>query len=87
MGSDSFQNLRKWHNADYIIKNHKILVYRRPGLDVQDTLGAKVEVLDAPLLEISATLIRSLVQQGKSIRYLVPPVIEEEISTNRFFLA
>jgi nicotinate-nucleotide adenylyltransferase len=85
MGSDSFQNLRKWHNADYIIKNHKILVYRRPGFDAKDTLGAKVDVLDAPLLEISATFIRQMVQQGKSIRYLVPPVIEEEIKENRFF--
>jgi nicotinate-nucleotide adenylyltransferase len=87
MGSDSFQNLARWQNAMYIIKNHKILVYRRPGFDVQDTYGAQLEVLDAPLLEISATYIRNMVQQGKSIRYLVPPAIEEEILANRFFKA
>ena len=85
MGSDSFQNLPKWRNAAYILKNYAILVYQRPGFDAKNTLGANVTILEAPLLEISATYIRKMVQAGKSIRYLVPPAIEEEIQANRFF--
>ena len=85
MGSDSFQNLPKWRNAEYLLKNYVFLVYLRPGFPVQDTFGANVHVMEAPLLEISATHIRKLVQAGKSIRYLVPPAIEEEIAANRFF--
>ena len=85
MGSDSFQNLPQWKNAEVIIANYPLLVYRRPGFDILDDYGAKLQVLQAPLLEISATHIRELVQAGKSIKYLVPENVEEEISTNRFF--
>lgn len=85
MGSDSFQNLPKWHNATAIIHHYPILVYNRPGFAVQQTHGADVKVLDAPLLEISATHIRTLLQQGKSVRYLVPTNIENELVENRFY--
>jgi nicotinate-nucleotide adenylyltransferase len=85
MGSDSFQNLPKWKNAEVIIANYPILVYRRPGFEVDNSIGARAQFMDAPLLEISATHIRDLIQQGKSIRYLVPEIVEKEIMGNRFF--
>lgn len=85
MGSDSFQNLGKWKNAEAIINHYPILVYERPGFPVKDTLGASVQLLKEPLLEISATHIREAVQQGKSIKYLVPESVEAEILTNRFY--
>lgn len=85
MGSDSFQNLEKWKNAEAIIRHYPILVYERPGFPVNNTIGASIEVMQAPLLEISATYIRSLIQEGKSIKYLVPPVVETEISSYGFF--
>ncbi len=85
MGSDSFQNLGKWKNAQYIIENYRINVYNRPGFPVENTLGADVLVMEAPLLEISATYIRELIKKGQSIKYLVPPAVEEEIYRNRLF--
>jgi len=85
MGSDSFQNLGKWKNAEAIIENYPIIVYNRPGFPVKNTLKAQVEIMDAPLLEISATHIRDLIKTGKSIRYLVPEGVEEEISAYGFF--
>jgi nicotinate-nucleotide adenylyltransferase len=62
-----------------------VLVYERPGFPVTETWGAEVEVLKAPLLEISATHIRNLALEGKSIRYLVPDVVAEEIVKSRFY--
>ncbi len=85
MGSDSFQNLGSWHNSEFIIKNYPINVYNRPGFDVKDTLGAQVNIMNAPLLEISATHIRQLVKRGKSIKYLVPQKVENEIMENRLY--
>ena len=85
MGSDSFQNLGKWKNADFIISNYPIIIYRRPGFEVTETKGAKVTIMDAPLLEISATFIRECIQQSKSIRYLVPTAMEEEIEKSSFY--
>lgn len=85
MGSDSFQNLPRWKNAEVILKNYSILVYRRPGFDVVQPDSANIQVLDAPLLQISATHIRDLIRAGRSIRYLVPSEVEEEILASGFY--
>lgn len=87
MGSDSFQNLSKWKNPEYILKHHTIYVYTRPGFEVKivEDQKEKVKILDAPLLEISATHIRNNVKQGRSIRYLVPEKVREEIEKNGYY--
>lgn len=85
MGSDSFQNLGKWKNAEVIVSNYPILVYKRPGFEINNSLNARLQVMDAPLLEISATHIRELIKAGKSIKYLVPQSVEEEISAGGYF--
>ena len=85
MGSDSFQNLDKWKNSEIIIKNYSIIIYKRKGFQVNNKLNANIQIMDAPLLEISSTHIRELVRTGKSIKYLVPSSIEEEILASGFF--
>jgi nicotinate-nucleotide adenylyltransferase len=85
IGSDSFQNLFKWKNFEIIVKNYQLIIYERPGFEISNNLGAKILVMTAPLLEISATYIRDLIKKNKSIKYLVPENIEEEIKTNRFY--
>lgn len=85
MGSDSFLNIEKWKNASFILNNYAILVYQRPGFDVTVRDYNKLIVLDAPLLQISATHIREAVKQNKSIRYLVPNVVAEEIEKSGFY--
>jgi len=85
MGSDSFQNLDHWKNAEVIIKNYPIIIYNRPEYKVENALNANIQIMSAPLLEISATYIRGLVKSGKSIKHLVPPAVEEEIATYGFF--
>jgi nicotinate-nucleotide adenylyltransferase len=85
MGSDSFQNLGKWKNADVIIKNYLLVIYKRAGFEIDNKLGATINVMDAPVLQISATHIRELVRNGKSIKYLVPESVEEEILASGFF--
>lgn len=85
MGSDSFQNLSKWKNADYIIGNFSIYIYKRPGFEVENNLNAKIELLDAPLLQISATEIRNNIKEGKSVRYLLPDSVREEIEKSGYY--
>jgi nicotinate-nucleotide adenylyltransferase len=86
IGSDSFQNFSKWKNYEVIIENYQLIIYKRPGFEIINNLNANLLLMDAPLLEISATYIRELVKQNKSIKYLVPENIEQEIRSNRFFI-
>lgn len=85
MGSDSFQNLGNWKNSEIIIRDYPILIYERPGFPVDNHLSANIQVMKAPLLEISATHIREIIRSGKSVKYLVPPTVEEEILASGFF--
>ncbi len=87
LGSDGFQNINKWHNAPVILKNYSLLVYKRPGFEVTDSFGADVTILEAPLLQISSTHIRKLIKEKKSIRFLVPDVVAEEIATQHFYMS
>jgi nicotinate-nucleotide adenylyltransferase len=42
-------------------------------------------MVDAPLIDISATFIRNCVKNQKSIRYLVPDPVEEIIRAKKFY--
>lgn len=85
MGSDSLQNLAQWKNAEQIMHHYPVYVYTRPGFEATNPKVKNLIVLKAPLLEISATHIRELVQAGKSIRYLVPDVVCDEIENAGYY--
>jgi nicotinate-nucleotide adenylyltransferase len=87
MGSDSFQNLAKWKNADWLIKHYPIYVYKRPGFEKLPVYPGAVGVheLKAPLLPISSTDVRKNIKAGKSIRYLVPENVRAEIERNGYY--
>ena len=44
-----------------------------------------INVLNAPLLEISSTHIRELIHLKKSIRFLVPDVVKDEIERQQYY--
>ena len=85
MGSDSFQNLYKWKNYETIVKNYAIYIYIRPGFEMRNHLNAKLNIIDAPLLQLSATQIRKYIKEGKSIRYMVPDKVLEEIERGGYY--
>lgn len=85
MGSDSYQNLDKWKNYEAIINNYSIYVYKREGYDIRRALGNAPLILNAPIIQISASQIREYIRSGKSIRYLVPENVREEIETRKFY--
>jgi nicotinate-nucleotide adenylyltransferase len=85
MGGDSFQNLPKWKNFETLVKNYQFIVYRRPGFDITENYGANMQYLEAPMLELSATLIRNNCKDGITIRYLVPEDVRLEIERCNYF--
>ena len=85
MGSDSLQNLDQWKNANQIMGSYPIYVYERPGFKVKNEKVKHLLSLSAPLLEISATHVRELIQKGKSIRFLVPDSVCDEIEKAGYY--
>jgi nicotinate-nucleotide adenylyltransferase len=85
MGSDGFQNLNKWKNYQTLVKNYSFYIYLRPGFKIEENSGASIHILQAPLLDISSTAIRNLIAAKKSIRFLVPDIVKEEIERNAYY--
>lgn len=86
IGSDSFQNIQRWKNYKQLIENYSFIVYNRPSFPITETYGAKLQILDAPMLDISATFIRKQIKAGKSIRFLTPNIVSDYIKENRYYL-
>jgi nicotinate-nucleotide adenylyltransferase len=85
MGSDSLRNITKWKNYEQIIKNYELLVYERPGFKAENNFERNIIMLNAPLLDISSSKIREMIKAGKSIKFLVPDVVKEEIERNHYY--
>ncbi|RPD49894.1 nicotinate-nucleotide adenylyltransferase [Hymenobacter sediminis] len=80
MGEDNLPGLPTWKHADQILAEHEVYVYPRPGIDASEPKDHPVvRMVKAPLLDISATFVRDCVRTGKSIRYLVPEAVEQQI--------
>lgn len=86
LGSDSFLNVRNWKNSDYLWNNYAFLIYERPGFKVRnDMLSERRTVVKAPLLQISSSQIRQMIKEKKSIRYMVPDVVKEQIANHQYY--
>ncbi len=91
LGGDSLENLPRWKNAEAIVSGHPIYVYQRPGHPLEPALmkewtaQADIRPVDAMEMSISATVIRQMIAEGKSIRYLVPPSVETLIASRGYY--
>ncbi len=73
MGADGLSTFHKWKHADLIVKKYHRLIYPRPGTDL-DTVAhlPNATLVNAPMMEISSSLIRKAIKEGKDVRHLVP---------------
>jgi nicotinate-nucleotide adenylyltransferase len=84
IGSDSFQNINAWKDSKKLINNYNILIYTRPGYQTDATFES-INIIQAPLLDISSTQIREMIKTGKSIKFLVPDVVKNEIEKKGYY--
>lgn len=95
IGSDSLMNLDWWYKVDEILKKYKILVLRRDDEDeaiemkineYKGKYGAHIKVLNNKRVEISSSMIREMIKEGKSIKYLVTDEVEKFIKDENLYV-
>jgi nicotinate-nucleotide adenylyltransferase len=87
IGEDNLAAFSKWKNYDKILEFYGLLVYPRPKAEAHNFANhTKVKFIEAPLLDISATFIRSQILAGKSVKYMVPEVVEGFIKLKKLYL-
>jgi len=83
LGSDSLEDLPNWHEPDVIVGLAELAVVIRPGssLDVQTVirhvpgLADRWHRVQAPLMAISSTDLRTEIAAGRSVRFQVPEAV------------
>lgn len=95
IGSDSLMNLDWWYKIDEILKKYKILVLKRDDEDeaiemkineYKEKYGAHIKVLNNKRVEISSSMIREMIKEGKSIKYLVRDDVEKFIKDENLYV-
>lgn len=95
IGSDSLMNLDWWYKIDEILKKYKILVLKRDDEDeaiemkineYKEKYGADIKVLNNKRVEISSSMIREMIKEGKSIKYLVTDEVEKFIKDENLYV-
>lgn len=87
-GSDALLDIDKWRNAEDLAQLLTFVATSRPGYVQQLTTEQmnhlneqfRIEWADVAQLDISSSMIRERIKDGRSIRYLVPPEVEEYMS-------
>lgn len=93
IGLDSLVDLPGWYQAAELLKLVTFAVVARPGYHADMAqleralpgLVDRVTFVPAPLIGISSTAIRERVKASDSIRYLVPPSVEQYIFRQRLY--
>lgn len=85
IGSDNFDILHRWKDADTIISEYGLIVYPRPGYPLPHRLPAGVTSVEAPTADISSTWIREAIKHGHDVNYFLPSGVYEYIVKNKLY--
>ncbi len=88
IGADNYRTFHLWKRHESILKLSTLVVMNRPGFAVQanEQIGSlNTLFVEVPNIDISSTGIRTLVEQKKSIRYLVTKNVAEYIRANGLY--
>jgi nicotinate-nucleotide adenylyltransferase len=83
IGADMVEYLPNWYKVNELIQMVTFVGVKRPGFSLR-TPYPLVEV-EVPEFAVSSSLIRERVQQGKSIKYLVPESVKLYIEEKRLY--
>ena len=94
LGADALERLHLWKDPERILELCTLVAVPRPGSDTLDlslmdhvspSAREKIVLLEGPLLDISATDIRTRAARGMSIHYRVPEQVERYIHRYRLY--
>lgn len=95
MGGDNLPKFDQWLRFQWILQHFRILIYPRKGYEYADLKliiekfknyeAKSLQFVQAPLIEISATFIRTNLKAGKDLRYFLHPRVYQYISEKHLY--
>jgi nicotinate-nucleotide adenylyltransferase len=95
IGADSLLELKDWRDPSKLFDLSIILVYGRSGSEkelafeeaqsLKANYNARIEFVEGPVIDISSTMIREMIMNDMSVKYIVPDVVLEYIQRNSLY--
>lgn len=89
MGEDNLAGLQRWKNSELLIKNYQIIVYPRVINDEKEASDylkhSNINLIKAPIIELSATEIRTMIKENKNVRPMLPPEVFDYLDGSNFY--
>ncbi|MCL4262220.1 MAG: nicotinate (nicotinamide) nucleotide adenylyltransferase [Anaerolineae bacterium] len=93
IGADSLRDLPTWVEPQRLISQCRLAVLPRPGVEIDwqvlETAVPHIRTithwLEGPSVALSATQIRHWAEEGRSLRYLIPPAVLAYIQQQRLY--
>ena len=79
IGADAFATVPTWKEGNTLLDEYKFWIYPRHDCIPTYLPEKSTFFAQAPRIDFSATQIRSYLRKGQSIRFLVPPAVEDYI--------
>lgn len=87
IGSDNWLEFHRWKDYPILIDRFSPIVYPRPGYDVDvSSLPSTVTLVNAPMCDISSTLIRRAIAGGIDMNLFLPTGVMQYIQHNHLYL-
>jgi nicotinate-nucleotide adenylyltransferase len=97
IGVDALLLINTWRNVELLASMCSFIVVTRPGYELSSkeehyseipaVVWEKIRLVAIPEVNISSSDIRHRAANGQTIKYLVPPVVEEYIKKNSLYRA
>uniref|UniRef100_A0A7V3RH02 Probable nicotinate-nucleotide adenylyltransferase n=1 Tax=candidate division WOR-3 bacterium TaxID=2052148 RepID=A0A7V3RH02_UNCW3 len=88
IGADQWNEIEHWKKPDTIFRYAQVVVLPRPNYNIKDNspFYKKIMLSNAPLIDISSTMVRERIKAGLSIDYLVIPEVQDYIKREKLYI-
>ena len=86
IGGDNWKAFPRWAHNEEILANHHIYIYPREDSEIDEaTLPKNVHLIHTPKINITSTMLREMVRNGKDISAFVPEKVAKAIADNNLY--
>ncbi len=96
IGTDNLRQFESWHNVEYLLQKFKVIVLSRNEDNIEEIISQSkllsayrssiIESHSKIKIYLSSSMVRNLIKEGKSVRYLLPDEIIDYIKKNNLYI-
>jgi len=86
IGGDNWVRFPRWAHSEEILANHHIYIYPREDSEINEALlPQNVHLVHTPKINITSTMLRDMIKNGKDITPFVPDAVAKAIADNNYY--